>query len=177
MAEPQVTHTASLSRAQLDAIRVLLDDAFAGEFDDADYEHALGGMHALVWEDGALIAHGSVVMRRLLHGARALRTGYVEAVGVRRDRRGRGHAAAVMAALEPLIRAGYELGALASSELGVGFYAALGWHRWRGTASVITPDGIRRTPDEDGAIWVLPVSAPLDLDGDLACDWRNGDVW
>jgi aminoglycoside 2'-N-acetyltransferase I len=177
MAELQVAHTAALSHAQLHEIRVLLNDAFAGQFDDADYEHGLGGMHALLRSDGALIAHGSVVMRRLLHADRALRTGYVEAVAVRPDRRGRGHGAAVMTALESVIRGGYELGALASSAMGMAFYPALGWQRWRGRTSVISRSGIRRTPDEDGTIWVLPVSAPLDLDGDVACDWRDGDVW
>ena len=38
-------------------------------------------------------------------------------------------------------------------------------------------DGLRRTPDDDGSTYVLPLDAPLDLDGDLACDWRDGDVW
>ena len=28
-----------------------------------------------------------------------------------------------------------------------------------------------------GYIYVLPVSAELTFDGDLACDWRDGDVW
>jgi aminoglycoside 2'-N-acetyltransferase I len=177
VAELLVTHTASLSREELEAIRLLLDNAFAGRFTDDDYEHALGGMHALVWDEGTLVAHGSVVLRRLLHGSRALRTGYVEGVAVRDDRRGQGHGAAVMSALELLIRGGYQLGALASSEMALGFYAARGWQRWRGTAAVITPTGIRRTPDEDGTVYVLPLDAPLRLHGDLACDWRNGDVW
>jgi aminoglycoside 2'-N-acetyltransferase I len=177
MAELQVAHTASLRRAQLEAIRLLLVGAFAGRFSDHDYEHALGGMHALVWDGGTLVAHGSVVMRRLLHGSRALRTGYVEGVAVRADRRGHGHGAAVMSALEGVIRGGYELGALASSEMALGFYPARGWQRWHGTVSVITPTGIRRTPDEEGSVYVLPVEVPLRLHGDLACDWRDGDVW
>jgi hypothetical protein len=41
-----------------------------------------GGIDALVREGEAVIAHGSVVQRRLLHSGRALRTGYVEAVAV-----------------------------------------------------------------------------------------------
>ena len=42
---------------------------------------------------------------------------------------------------------------------------------------MLTPTGITRTPDEDGAIYVLPSTAPLDLSGELTCDWRDGDVW
>jgi len=31
--------------------------------------------------------------------------------------------------------------------------------------------------EDDGGIDVLPVSVPLDLSGELTCDWRDGDVW
>jgi aminoglycoside 2'-N-acetyltransferase I len=34
-----------------------------------------------------------------------------------------------------------------------------------------------RTPEDDGGVYVLPVTATLDLAGDLACDWRGGKVW
>ena len=56
---------------------------FEGEFTEQDWEHALGGIHALVWDGDALVGHAAVVQRRLLHGGRALRAGYVEGVGVR----------------------------------------------------------------------------------------------
>jgi len=82
-----------------------------------------------------------------------------------------------MAALEEIISRGYDLGALSSSEMALGFYAARGWQEWRGPSAVLAPEGLRRTPDDDGSIFVLPVSVPLDLDGELACDWRGGDVW
>ena len=177
MAEVQVAHTAWLDPPELQAVRMLLDEAFNGDVTDDDYEHALGGMHALVWEGTELIGHGSVVMRRLLHGGRALRTGYVEGVAVRSDRRRRGHGAAVMTALERLIRGGYEIGALGASDGATRFYAERGWQVWTGTASVISPRGIERAPDEEGWIYVLPVTAQLTPDGDLACDWRAGDVW
>ncbi len=76
MAELQVEHTSARDAAVRRAIRQLLDAAFEGDVEDHDYEHALGGMHALVWEGPELIGPGSVVLRRLLHGGRALRTGY-----------------------------------------------------------------------------------------------------
>ncbi len=177
MAEVWTAHSAWLSPEELRVVRVLLDEAFDGDVTDDDYEHALGGMHALLWEGRELIAHGSVVMRRLLHGGRALRTGYVEGVAVRADRRRRGHGATVMATLERVIRGAYELGALATSDQGADFYAARDWQLWAGTASVITPGGIERTEEDEGCIYVLPVNAELTPDGDLACDWRGGDVW
>jgi aminoglycoside 2'-N-acetyltransferase I len=177
MAEVRTVHTSWLSPQELHAIRVLLYEAFDGDVTDDDYEHALGGMHALVWEGPELIGHGSVVMRRLLHCGRALRTGYVEGVAVRSDRRRRGHGAAVMAALEPVIRGAYEIGALGAADEAADFYAVRGWQLWTGTASVLAPGGVERTEEEEGCIHVLPVSTELVPDGDLACDWRGGDVW
>jgi aminoglycoside 2'-N-acetyltransferase I len=177
MAELRTAHTSSLDAGTLRAVRTLLDEAFDGDVDDNDYEHALGGIHAMLWEGRDLIGHGSVVLRRLLHGGRALRTGYVEGVAVRPDLQRQGHGASLMAELENVIRRAYELGALGSSEIAASFYAARGWLKWSGTALAITPGGLKRTPEEEGWIYVYPVDTPLDLDGDLACDWRDGDVW
>ena len=106
-----------------------------------------------------------------------MRTGYVEGVGVRADRRRRGHGAAMMTALEDVIRRAYVLGALSAGEGAAPFYASRGWQQWQGTTSVLAPSGRTPTPEEDGAIWVLPVAVDLSSSGDLACDWRDGDVW
>src|SRR5579884_2667422 len=97
--EVRLAHTAELAPETLRAARGLLDDVFGADMTDHDWDHALGGMHALVFEAEQLVGHGSVVQRRLVHEGRALRAGYVEAVAVRRDRRGRGHGAAIMAEL------------------------------------------------------------------------------
>ena len=172
----RIAHTASLTPVVLGSARVLLDEVFEDMTDD-DWEHALGGVHALVWEDGELVGHASVIQRRLLHRGRALRTGYVEGVAVRADRRGRGHGAAMMNALESVVRGAYDVGALATTEEAAAFYAARGWKLWLGPSSVLTPDGIRRTEDDDGCIYVQRVKGELDLTGELTCDWRDGDVW
>ncbi|WP_447008560.1 GNAT family N-acetyltransferase [Saccharothrix isguenensis] len=169
-------HTWQLTGAATTAVRKLLDEAFDGDFGDEDWEHSLGGVHALVWEGDELVGHGAVVQRRLLHAGRALRAGYVEGVAVRADRRRQGVGGLVMAALEDVVRGAYSLGALGASEDGLEFYAARGWQRWRGRTFVMTPAGVERTEEEDDGIFVLPVT-PVDLTGDLTCDWRDGDVW
>ncbi|HEY6276096.1 MAG TPA: GNAT family N-acetyltransferase [Streptosporangiaceae bacterium] len=176
MIDVRAAHTADLDAATLEAVRALLAAAF-DDLTSHDWEHALGGVHALAWEGDHLVGHASVIQRRLLADGRALRTGYVEAVAVRADRRGRGYGAAVMEIAERVVRGGYELGALASASRAAGFYAARGWQLWRGPASALTPAGIIRTPDEDGCIYVLPVTVTLDLSSGLTCDWRDGDVW
>jgi aminoglycoside 2'-N-acetyltransferase I len=177
MTEVRTAHTADLDAATLEAARALLDAVFEGELTDHDWEHSLGGVHALVWEGAELIGHASLIQRRLLHRGRALRTGYVEGVGVRADRRGRGHGAAMMEALERVVRGAYELGALGADDQAADFYAARGWVLWQGPSSTLTPTGIVPTEEEDGCIYVLPVAVPLDLSGELTCDWRDGDLW
>jgi aminoglycoside 2'-N-acetyltransferase I len=152
-----------------------------GSFTDADWEHALGGMHALICHHGALIAHGAVVQRRLLYGDTALRCGYLEGVAVREDWRGQGLASAVMDALEQVLRGAYQIGALSASEEGRPMYTARGWLPWQGPTSVLQPAGLARTPDDDRSLFVLPIALPndmeLDTTGGLTCDWRDGDVW
>ena len=176
MTELRTAHTADLDPSTRSAIRRLMDAAF-GRVRDETFENVLGGVHALVVEDGELIGHGSVVQRRLVHTGRGLRTGYVEGVAVRADRRRQGHGAAIMSALERVVRSAYQLGALGASTDGSRLYTSRGWQLWRGPSSVMTPDGIRRTPGNDGVIYVLPVSEPVDVAGELICDWRPGALW
>jgi aminoglycoside 2'-N-acetyltransferase I len=174
--ELRTAHTADLDAAARSAIRALMDSAFDGVSDDT-FENVLGGIHTLVTDDAELIGHASVVQRRMLHDGRALRTGYIEGVAVRADRRRQGNGDAMMSVLERYVRSGYHLGALGASADGSRLYIARGWQLWRGPTSALTPDGMRRTAEVDGAIYVLPGSAPLDLDGELTCDWRPAALW
>jgi aminoglycoside 2'-N-acetyltransferase I len=177
MAEVRTAHTADLAPSTLAAARALLERAFEGNMSVHDWEHALGGVHALVWEGGELIGHASVIQRRLLHGGRALRAGYVEGVGVRADSRRRGYGAALMEPLEGVISRAYDVGALSATDAGARLYAARGWELWRGPTSALTPTGIVRTEDDDGTVYVLQGAEPLDLATELTCDWRDGDLW
>jgi aminoglycoside 2'-N-acetyltransferase I len=173
----QMAHTSQLDAETLRMVRALLDEAFGAEMTEPAWDHALGGMHALVWEEGRLVAHGSLIQRRLLYRGRSFRTGYVEGVAVRADRRGLGYGALVMDALEQVIRSAYELGALGASEMGAGFYRRRGWIPWRGPTWALTFSGPVRTADEDEDVHVLEVAVSLDPSADLACEWREGDVW
>jgi aminoglycoside 2'-N-acetyltransferase I len=177
MISVRVAHTAQLDPGTLSAARALLYAVF-DDMTEADWEHSLGGIHALAYEGAELVGHAAVIQRRLLHGGRALRTGYVEGVGVRADHRRRGHASEMMEALERVIRDAYELGALGATDEAARFYSGRGWRLWGGLLSALTPGGVERTPDEQGAVYVLPVEGvPLDLSGALTVDWRDGDVW
>lgn len=175
----RLIHTSDLDAETRQHACQMVTEAFDGfaEYTDSDWEHALGGMHAIIAYRGALIAHASVVQRRLLHQGSALRCGYVEAVAVREDWRGQGLAHAVMDAIEQVIRGAYQVGALSASPDGERIYRPRGWLHWQGPTSVLAPSGMIRTPDDDGSIFVLPVDVHMDPNAELVCDWRDGDVW
>jgi aminoglycoside 2'-N-acetyltransferase I len=173
--------TEELTTSEIEAIRELLVAAFGSDeeeaFTEADWEHAIGGVHFVLERDGRIVAHASVVERRLHVNARALRTGYVEAVATAPDRQGAGFGSLVMAEVNAYIRDGFELGALGTGRQT--FYERLGWRIWTGPTAVRTTGGVRPTPDEDGYIMVLttPTTPPLDRHATIMCEWRPGDVW
>lgn len=173
----RLVHTADLDSETRQRIHQMVTDAFAGNFDETDWEHALGGMHALIWRHGAIIAHAAVVQRRLLYRDDALRCGYLEGVAVREDCRGQGLVHALLDAVEQVMRGAYQLGALSSSARARKLYMSRGWLPWHGPTSVLAPTGATRTPKDDGSVFVLPVGINLDTSAELMCDWRAGDVW
>jgi aminoglycoside 2'-N-acetyltransferase I len=171
--------TAELTGAELAALRRLLFEAFGDRFTEDDWDHALGGVHIVAVEDDGVVAHGAVVPRTLQAGGRALRTGYVEGVATRGDRRGQGLATLVMREAGRVIEREYELGALSDGSGIPGFYQRLGWEAWQGPTWVAAPGGRVRTAEEDGGMLVLrtPATGELDLTTSITCDWRAGDVW
>jgi|SRR6478752_1904104 len=177
MADLQLVHTGFLGHETLTRTRTFLADQFAGEFTNYDWENALGGMHALLWEDGELIGHASVIQRRLLHRERALRAAFYECVVVHSEQRGCGHGATLMNALAAQLDNVYEISALCSGTAAKPFYAKLGWTPWRGPLGTLTPEGVRDDPRFRERVFVREHSFPLDVDGLLVCDWRDGDPW
>ena len=173
----RLVHTSDLDGETLQSAHRMLVDAYAGEFTEDEWDHTLGGMHAIIAHRGALVAHAAVVARRLIYQDSALRCGYVEGVAVREDWRGQGLGKAVLDAAEQVVRGAYQLGALSASSAGERLYRPRGWVCWRGPTSVLGLSGLVRTPDDDGSVFVLPVGVDLEPDAGLACDWRGGDVW
>jgi aminoglycoside 2'-N-acetyltransferase I len=172
--------TPDLSGAEIAALIRLFAEAWGakdGTFDEADWEHAKGGVHVLVEDGGEIVSHGAVVRRTLEIDGTVVLTGYVEAVATWPQHQHRGYGTLVMRDIREIIAADYELGALST---GVPeFYERLGWERWRGPTGVRTPRGVEETPDDDGGIMILrtPTSPRLDVNAPIVCDWREGDVW
>ena len=174
----RVCTTDELYEVERGELRRLLDGAF-GSFDDQDWDHALGGTHAIVSEavTGAMVAHAAVVPRIMTVGDRELAVGYVEAVACAKDARHRGYATCAMRAIDGVIAEQYELGALSTGVWD--FYLRLGWERWQGPTYVATPAGRVRTADDDDGVMVLRTARTTDLDltSAITCKWRAGDVW
>ncbi|MFJ9825476.1 GNAT family N-acetyltransferase [Streptomyces sp. NPDC101160] len=170
--------THELGAERLRAVREMLDDAFDGEFSDEDWDHALGGLHAWTEDEWGVAAHGSLVMRRVLHHGRSYRVGYVEAVAVRAELRRQGLGGRIMGELERAIDGAYAFGALSASEGGAGLYRGRGWRLWRGRIETLSPAGIVRLPDEEDSTYLWPAAGrPLpDPAEPLVFDWRDGDV-
>jgi aminoglycoside 2'-N-acetyltransferase I len=173
----RVGHTAEVDAAVLGQARQLLEQIFEADWTAQDWEHALGGVHVLAFSGDLLVGHAAVVQRRLLYRGEALRTGYVEALGVHSAFRRAGIGGRMMEVLEGVIARAFELGALSATDVAAEFYAKRGWLQWQGPLSVLTPDGIRPTPEEASGVYVLPVTRQLDVHDSLSADWRDGDVW
>ena len=173
--------TEDLTLPEIATIRALMSVAFGADEEDRftgeDWDHSVGGLHFVLDLDGVIVAHAAVVERELHVDGRPLRTGYVEAVATAPDRQGAGLGSLVIADVTAYIRETFELGALGTGRHH--FYERLGWQTWTGPVFVREPDGLRRTPDEEGYILVLATasSPPFDLAAPISCDWRSGDVW
>jgi aminoglycoside 2'-N-acetyltransferase I len=160
------------------AIRRLLDEAFSGDFSQDDWEHALGGWHAIVASGSHVVAHAAVVERRIRVGAPAVRAGYVEAVAVAPARQRQGLGTSVMTSIAEVVRDRFDLGLLSTGEWH--FYERVGWERWRGPSYVATADGrLLRSADDDDGLMVLRCAAShdVDLSASIVCDERPGDNW
>lgn len=171
-------HSAELTPTQMEVLRGLFAAAWSGgDFGETDWQHTQGGIHVLVEDDGEIRSHAAVVERDIEAAGHLLDAGYVEGVATWPEYERRGYGSAAMREAARIIDERYEIGALSTGEHG--FYSRLGWRRWRGSTFVREPDGVARTPDEDGSIYVRTTSRtpPLDLTAEIVCDWREGDVW
>ncbi len=171
-------HSAELGPSEIEVLRALFAAAWpAGDFDETDWQHTVGGIHLLAVDDDEIRSHAAVVERDIEASGHLLDTGYVEGVATWPEHEHRGYGTAVMEAAAEVIRERYELGGLGTGI--AGFYERLGWERWRGRTFVREGEDVVPTPDDDGAILILrtPRTPPLDLTAEIVCDWRIGDVW
>lgn len=157
------------------SIRAFLNEAYEGDFSDSDYENALGGRHFILFESGQLIAHASVVTRSISIDDSAWKVGYVEAVAVAADFRGRGLGRQIMQQVTNFCRGNYEVAMLSTGEHG--FYERFGWVRLDATTFADTASGLVRTEEDDDCLMLLSgVSYLTDARRVVALD-RSESPW
>jgi len=158
-------------------IRRLLDDAYADDFAEEDWQHTAGGWRVIVLDGQSPVAHAAVVPRLLHVSERQFQTGYVEAVATLTSKQTQGLGALVMSHATSLVRAHFEMGALSTGRLD--FYKRFGWEPWQGPSFVRDGAELIRTPDEDDGLMVLRFgpSACIDLAAPITCEQRSGDAW
>jgi aminoglycoside 2'-N-acetyltransferase I len=175
MSEPRLIVTDTPTAHLLAAARRLMDDAF-DDFSDDDWDHALGGTHAIVVDGDDVVAHASVVARTLTIGGNDLHAGYVEAVATHPAQQRTGLATTAMRVIGDVIESTFEIGALSTGANG--FYERLGWVRWQGPTWVRNDDGsLERTEDEDDGIMVLVARRPVTPTDPIVCNARHGPSW
>jgi aminoglycoside 2'-N-acetyltransferase I len=170
-----VLPTNRLTAEQRNAILSVCDAAYGEPM--TQYLADIGpGTHLLGYEHDHLVAHAMIVERVLYpEGASPLQTAYVELVATHLAAQRRGHATELLR-LVPLLADQFDIAALSPSD--AAFYARLGWQLWRGPLAMRHAECIEATPDEEIMILRLPKTPPaLDLDVQLAVDWRPGEVW
>jgi aminoglycoside 2'-N-acetyltransferase I len=173
-----VVTDAEIDPGLLVAARAICDTTFGDRFSDDDWDHTLGGVHLLLFDEGLLVGHAAVVPRSIGFGELTLRAGYVEGVAVLPEVQGRGLGSRLIRAANAILeRDGSEVGVLSTSR--TSFYARLGWATWQGPSFVRYADALVRTPDEDDGLMVLRVPATPDLVATwpITCDARPGDDW
>jgi aminoglycoside 2'-N-acetyltransferase I len=175
----RLARSGELAPADWEGLTALCQAAFDEPWDGV-WQSIGPGIHVIAQGDGGTpVAHAAIVDRPLYVGDDPLRAGYVEAVAVLPALQGQGLGTQVMSEIDRLLDDGYQIGALSTSRHG--FYARLGWVRWRGPSWVRQPDGRRqRTADEDDGIMVRRTPStpqPLDPGQAIAVDWRPGEVW
>lgn len=163
--------------AVLAEVRLMVVEAFDGQFADDDWDHTVGGWRVVVFDGQSPLSHAAVVLRALRVGRREFRTGYVEGVATRKERQHQGLGSMVMTQVTKLVRSGFELGALSTGRQD--FYRGFGWESWRGPSYVQEESQLIRTLDEDDGLMVLRCgpSAAVDLGAPITCRSRRGDDW
>ena len=177
---PPITyHTArdhQLTPAQHQAIRALLDAAFADDFSDADNDHANGGVRVIAIDGDQIIGHAALITRTITIAGTAYTVGYVEGVAVWPARQGQGIGRQIMRQITDMAARDFVISMLSTGEYD--FYKKFGWERFVAESYVDEHGTIMRTADEDEGLMVLTNLAHLNQPGVAwVCDWRTGDVW
>jgi aminoglycoside 2'-N-acetyltransferase I len=157
-------------------ITALLDLAYEGDFSPEDWEHTFGGQYFIGYLDGTIIAHGSVVPRKMFIDGEEVTVGYVEAIAVLPTHWRQGFGTQLMAQITEFCLETYELSILSSDA--IKFYSRLGWREFVGESFVQDGDVEVRTEEEDEGLMLLHgKNSQIREIHRAVCESRSGDDW
>ncbi len=170
-------HTSQLSNDQKEVIYTLLYQSFDYDFSRDDFQHALGGMHILAYDQKHVVGHVSIVQRNMALGHHPVTVGYVEAMAVLESYRRQGIGRQLMQETNKIIENCYQLGLLSASEEGFPLYQSAGWHVWEGKLYELKQGSYIHSIDEEGGVLGWTKDKTIDFSQPLYCDFRSGDQW
>jgi len=158
------------------SIRALLELAYEGDFSPEDWEHTFGGQYFIGSLDDKIIAHGSVVSRKMITDDHVVTVGYVEAIAVLPSYWRKGFGTQLMKEITQYCQENYEFSMLSTDENH--FYERLGWLKFLGESFVRDGDKEIRTEGEDEGLMLLPgKKSQISLIRRVVCESRSGDDW
>jgi len=158
------------------SIKALLDLAYEGDFSPQDWEHTFGGQYFIGFLDDMIIAHGSVVSRKMVIDDQAVNVGYVEAIAVLPSHWRKGFGTQLMKEISQFCQENYELSMLSTDENY--FYERLGWKRFQGESFARSGDLEVRTLEEDEGLMLSPgKKSQIRVIRRAVCESRSGDDW
>lgn len=170
----EVVKGQALSATQRTALVALCNRAYGEDVENLFGTYA-DPVHVLAYLGSTLVSHALWTTRWLSYeDGPLMRTAFVEMVATEPDYQGRGYASLVMVRLAAEIL-DFDFAALWPNF--PGWYARLGWVSWQGPLFIRTEDGLLSTPDDEIMVRFLPGTPPLDPNGSLSAEWREGELW
>ncbi|WP_272665749.1 GNAT family N-acetyltransferase [Providencia sp. PROV174] len=170
-------HTSQLSTENREALYSMLYQSFEQDFTHDDFEHALGGMHVLAYDQQQIIGHVAIIQRHMAIGNTPITVGYVEAMAVLENYRRQGIGKQLMVATNQIITDCYQLGLLSASDEGFHIYQSVGWQVWNGPLYELNQGHYIHSVDEEGGVMGWSKNNLIDFSQPLYCDFRSGDQW
>lgn len=158
------------------SLRELLNDAFDGDFAEADWQHTLGGIRFVGHLDNHLVAHGAVVARKMEVDDQVIEVGYVEGIAIAPRYWGKGYGSKLMEEITRYCNSKYSISILSTDEQT--FYKKHGWSNFDGESYVSINGTVTRSAEEDeGLMMLFGLDQTMVSPRKVVCESRAGDAW
>lgn len=160
----------------LGAIKNLLSDAYEDDFSEEDWLHTFGGVRFLGTINREIVAHGSVVPRKISINDELIAVGYLEGIAVSSNHQGQGVGRQLLSSISDFCLSEYQISMLSTDEFD--FYGNFGWKQFKGKSGVLLGTEVILTPDEDeGLMYLIGKTGSSQEILTAYCDSREGDHW